>query len=211
MIISKYGVELHRVTHDDIELIRQMRNRDDIRTNMFEQAIITPEQQEAWFSSINNEKNYYFILHYGQTKRGIVYGKNMNFERRECEGGVFIWDFDVRGTDIPAKASICLIELAFNILLTRQVYARVRPDNSKAIYYNKALGFRPALQKTSDYMMLTRADYEERFAYLRKIAGKNDMAPLSAKDISIHRDDKNAFLYDRLPRDVLALLEPCFS
>lgn len=211
MIISKYGLELHRLAHDDIELVRQMRNRDDIRANMFEQDIITSEQQEVWFSSINNERHYYFVIHHEKRKVGIVYGKNMDFEARECEGGVFIWDRDALGTDVPAKASICLIELAFNILLANRIHARVRPDNQKAIHYNKALGFRPASQVASECMIMTRADYEEKFPRLRKMAARTDLVPLSARDIRIRRSEGSEVLYDRLPRDVLELLEPCFA
>ncbi|MFT4766768.1 MAG: hypothetical protein ACI9OH_003901, partial [Oleispira sp.] len=47
--LSGYGVELRSVVESDIEMLRQWRNKDDIRSMMKSTSYITKEQQKAWF------------------------------------------------------------------------------------------------------------------------------------------------------------------
>ncbi len=166
MIIYKYGIELHRVTHDDIELIRQMRNRDDIRSKMLDQRLITPEQQEKWFQSINNSENLYFVIFHNNTKIGLVYGKNINHENKTAEGGIFIWDQSYLGTGIPAKASILMMELSFEVAGMEKIYAKVNELNSLAINYNKSLGY-VEIEK-GKLMILSKDSYKKRILKLKR-------------------------------------------
>jgi len=69
MELSKYGVKLHRLREEDIELVRTWRNSPLIRQYMEFRDEITPEMQKEWFLSINNNENYYFIIEYQQKKK----------------------------------------------------------------------------------------------------------------------------------------------
>lgn len=209
MIIRKHGIELHRVTHDDIELIRTTRNSEDIRSRMFEQSYITVEQQEQWFTSINNIYNYFFIIHFQGKKIGLIHGKDIDMEKRDAEGGIYIWDRSLLGSPIPAKASICFMEASFCLILMNRVFARVRKDNPNAYHYNLALGYVPDTEKGEDYMVLTKSAYEKRIPYLRKLAAEGkDTAPLSIKDVVITDSSEQNHLYASLPEDILAVFSP---
>lgn len=209
MIIRKYGIELHRVQHGDIELIRTTRNREDIRNRMFDQAIISPEQQEAWFHSINNMHNYFFIIQHQAKRIGLIQGKDIDLENRTAEGGIYIWESGLLGSSIPAKASICFMEATFSLLLMRQVYARVRKDNPQAYRYNLALGYVPAPEKGEDYMVLTREVYEKNVPVLRKLAaGGRETSPLSIMDVEIPDSNMQMHLYRDLPEDIFQRFAP---
>lgn len=210
MIIKRYGIELHRVTHGDIELIREKRNREDIRRHMFEQDPISSEQQEKWFRSIDNMYNFFFLIRYQGRYIGLLQGKNIDYERRENEGGIFIWEKELQGTGVPAQASICLMEANFSMLLMQKVYARVRKDNINAWRYNIALGYVPALDKGDGYMVLSKETYEKKAARLRWLAsGKKDAPPFSViNDVEIPDAQKYRYLYENLPEDVFATFRP---
>lgn len=207
MIIRKYGIELHRLTHDDIELVRQMRNRDDIRLAMFDQHFISPEEQEAWFRSINNVNNYYFIVHHQGKKVGLASGKNVDWEKRESEGGLFIWEAALIGTPLPAIVSILMMELTFDWINLQQTLARVRPDHQKARQYHLSMGYAPT--PNNDKLVLTRQAYREHIPKLRRLASAcNCTAPLSMDDMAFPTLTRDAHLYRSLPADILARFAP---
>jgi len=108
MIVRKYGITLRRLKEEDIELVRQMRNLVAIRNKMFFQETITPEMQIKWFNSINNKNNGYFIIEVEGKKIGLIHGKNLDFEKRTCEGGIFIWDENHIGGFGPSLASVIM-------------------------------------------------------------------------------------------------------
>lgn len=199
IIIRKYGIELHSLQHDDIEIVRQARNRADIRATMFDQQIVTPAQQEQWFQSINNAYNFYAIIHHQQKKIGLIYGKNIDYENHEEEGGIFIWDNACLGTGIPAKASIIMMQLSFAFSETEKIYARVRADNIPAQRFNQSLGY--VKSEREDYMVLTRSSYEHRLQKLVRLAtGKGTPDFLTLNDIEITDIPHGKERYSHLPR-----------
>ena len=115
MIIQKYGIVLRRLQHKDIELVRTKRNQDSIRNYMFYQKEITAEEQEEWFKSTNNIYNYYFIIESDNKKVGLINGKNIDYEKRTSEGGIFIWDEEYRDIQVSAIASLIMAEFTFLI------------------------------------------------------------------------------------------------
>lgn len=208
MIIRKYGISLHRVQHGDIELIRAARNRDDIRSRMFEQSLISAEQQEAWFQSINNMHNYFFLICFQDKPVGLIHAKDVDLVNDEAEGGMFIWDQSLLGTAIPAKASIIFMEFAFSFFVER-AYIRIREDNPQAYRYNVAMGYEPAPEKGKEYLVLTRSTYESRIHALRKLAsGGRDIPPLSIDDVEIPDAGSQMHLYENLPEKILHRLAP---
>ena|SRR6218665_1000476 len=210
MIIKRYGIELHRIKHSDIELIRTMRNRADIRARMFDQKSISKNQQEKWFKSINNMHNFFFLICYQGQYIGLLQGKDIDFNNREAEGGIFVWEQSIQGTGVPAKASICLMEASFSVLLMQKIYARTRKDNMGAWQYNLSLGYAPALDKGEDYMLLTKEAYEknaDRFRYYA--SGKKNTSAFSImNDLEIPNASKYRHLYEGLPEDILSPLKP---
>lgn len=141
MIITKGNIVFRKLVHDDIELVRQHRNSSDVSQFMEYREHITPEMQEKWFSSINNNFNLYFVIEYKGQKIGLVNGKDINWESHSMETGIFIWDKKYLNTHIPLLAVLVFGELGI-MTFGLTAYAHILKTNHRAKRYNKLLGFR---------------------------------------------------------------------
>jgi RimJ/RimL family protein N-acetyltransferase len=141
MIITGFGVTLTRLQHDDIEMVRQHRNAESVNRFMALRNEISKQDQEAWFSAIDNKFNNYFIITHEDKKIGLIYGANISWEKKETgNGGIFIWDEKSYETHAPLAASMLLTEISF-LLGMERTYIKVLRDNPRAISYNHNLGY----------------------------------------------------------------------
>ncbi|MBP6976900.1 MAG: GNAT family N-acetyltransferase [Bacteroidales bacterium] len=132
MELVKYGIKLHRLRQEDIELVRKWRNSPLIRQYMEFRDEITPEMQKTWFHSINNTENYYFIIEYQQKKIGLINSSHVDWTTRSSEGGIFLWDVQYYETFVPVWASLCLLETSYHILGAGNSEVRILRDNERA-------------------------------------------------------------------------------
>jgi hypothetical protein len=164
MIVKKFGIELHSVRDDDLETIRKHRNSNEIRSKMFFQNKISKQEQREWFDKIkSSNRELYFIIKSGSQSYGLIHGKNVDYENRSSEGGIFIWDQSE--ALIGPKASLIMAELTFNLFGFLKSYAEVRLDNPEQISYNKLMGYE--LQMNSDennkaVLVLTKENFEKK-------------------------------------------------
>lgn len=141
--LSNYGVTLRLLTHDKIEMLRQWRNHPKIQKYMEYRDEITPEMQERWFQRISTSgKDFYYIIEYKGRDIGCINIRDVNFEKGEGEPGIFIWDDECWGTDIPARASFCMADFVWDVLNLKREIIHVLKDNKKAQQYNKQKGFK---------------------------------------------------------------------
>lgn len=141
MIISKYSIRFLRLQEEDIELVRQWRNHPSITKYMVYREHITEEMQKKWFDSINNNENLYFIIEYKGKKIGLINGKDINWDERTMETGIFIWNKYYRKTHIPTLCTMIFAELGVAIWDLKP-RATILRSNERALKYNKMLGFR---------------------------------------------------------------------
>jgi RimJ/RimL family protein N-acetyltransferase len=141
MKFTKFGVTFKRLTEDDIELVRQKRNSPKINQFMEYREYITPEMQKAWFKSINNKDNLYFIIEYNNEKIGLINNKNNDWEAGTSESGFFIWDDKYLNTTVPIFATLFLIELGFYVLNGKKSYIRILKKNKRAKDFSESLGY----------------------------------------------------------------------
>ena len=133
---------------------------------------ITPEMQEEWFKSINNANNFYYIIEYKSEKIGLVNDKNIDWENKISEGGLFIWENKCLNSIVPMLVSYLMIEIAFYILGWDRTFIKVIKSNKRAIDFNTALGFTIFNEeKELDYLLmrLTREQFEEKAEKLRQV------------------------------------------
>jgi RimJ/RimL family protein N-acetyltransferase len=182
MYLQKFGITLRRLQKNDIELVRQKRNSEDISRFMMYREHITQEMQLNWFNTINNTNNFYFIIEYLGEKIGLVNDKNIDWNKKTSEGGLFIWEERFRNSMIPLLVSVCIIEMAFYVLNWEKSEVVVLKSNKQAIDYNLSLGF--IIQNAADSniikMVLTRENYEVKAKKLTEAAlilnqGNSDM------------------------------------
>ena len=172
MYLQKFGITLKRLVIEDIELIRQMRNSEDINRFMNYRDYITPEMQLDWFKRIDNINNFYFIIEYQGDKIGLVNDKDIDWKNKTSEGGLFIWDKRYRNSFIPLFVSVCVIEMSFYVLNWEKSIIKVLKSNKQAIDYNKRLGFviYDDFDEGTIQMILTRESYETKAKKLTEAA-----------------------------------------
>lgn len=172
MIITQYGIELKRITENDIELIRQWRNHPDIRKKMAFKKYITQKMQRKWFSSVDNKLNYYFLINYKNESVGVINAKNLNLSEGYGEGGIFIWDKNHLASDVPVLASLCLLNFVFDVIkVSNKSFIQILKTNPQAVNYNRALGYCliPHQEKLiNQWYVLTKEDYKRKAASIIK-------------------------------------------
>src|ERR1039457_6449640 len=125
MKLFKYGIILERLREEDIELVRQWRNSNPVRLNMNYKEIITPEAQKKWFNSINNLQFNYMMIYYQGEKIGLLDDKNIDWEARSSESGIFLGRTEYYNTFVPYLVSVAGIETTFYLLRWEKQYAHV--------------------------------------------------------------------------------------
>jgi RimJ/RimL family protein N-acetyltransferase len=148
LVLCNYGVELRRLTHDKIEMVRCWRNSPAIRETMFFQDEITPEMQEAWFRKIDNDKNLYCIIVFRNEEIGLINVKDI--ETGTGESGIFIHDTRYLSTDIAYRSHLVLFDYVYKHLGLKYTYSHIRSDNVKAIRFAEFLGSEQDYSRSSE-------------------------------------------------------------
>ena len=173
LILSQYDVRLIRVQAEHLSLILRWRNNDWVRKNMFVQDILQEKDQLAWFNSINNASNYYFIIEYLGEKVGLIHAKNFSEEDGIGEGGIFIGEYDYLETWASVMASICLLNFIFAKTNINRSMVRVQAHNRRAISYNLKLGYKIDFEDANELrMILYKEDFLNKTSVLKSVLSK---------------------------------------
>ena len=173
LILSQYDVRLIRVQAEHLTLILKWRNSDWVRKNMFVQDILQEKDQLAWYNSINNASNYYFIIEYLGEKVGVIHAKNFSEEDGMGEGGIFIGEYDYLETWASVMASICLLNFIFAKTNINRSMVRVQTHNRRAISYNLKLGYKIDHQDANECrMILDKEDFFSKTTLLKSVLSK---------------------------------------
>lgn|GEM_PF-4353798 len=141
LVLERFHLVLSRVERDDIEIIRQGRNAEHVRRMHRHQAPITPAQQEAWFARIDNEWNYFFVIHHRGRKVGVVYVAEFTPQMATSNCGVFVWDHDALGSRVPLMAILTVLDFFFFDLQGGGTSSVVLRSNTAALRMNEFFGF----------------------------------------------------------------------
>lgn len=140
MFIDRFGVQLRSIKQTDLELIRSWRNTDFVRDAMFYQDEISEEQQFVWFQSLANTDCYLMILIDG-TPAGICNVKEIKWDARSGEAGVFIGEKQFLNSLKAVAAVIAMMDTFFNQFGFTKLKATVRADRPDLILFNEQLGY----------------------------------------------------------------------
>jgi UDP-4-amino-4,6-dideoxy-N-acetyl-beta-L-altrosamine N-acetyltransferase len=141
MKISRYGITLEKLKPEHTELVRNWRNDPKISRFMFYKGEITAEMQRDWFSSIDNEQNFFFIIRYNNEAVGLINISSIDWENKTAYTGLFIYEENFWGTGVPVMASLAMLDIFLLLLDIQSVYAKVKGNNTVAHSYNSSLGF----------------------------------------------------------------------
>lgn len=206
MIIEQYGIQLKRITLDDIELVRKWRNQAEIRKHMEFKRYISKEMQLKWFHGINTPTNYFFLILYQSKPIGVINCKNINTAENYGEGGIFTWNVDEAAAYAPVFASLCMLNTIFSELkLFNKSFVKVHNSNTKALLFNKSLGYVKVPgqdHKNFNYYLLTREDYfnkAQKWIHLaEKISGDKQAPRITCEPGPTHHPLINSRIIEKI-------------
>lgn len=136
-------ISLRILEENDIELVRNWRNSSDVSPYMYNETIITVDQQKNWFKKISNEdSSVYWIIEYDGKKLGLASLTGIDRTLNSCYWAFYLGDLSVRGAGIGAKIEYNVLEYVFNTLKLNKLRCEVFISNDKVIKMHEKFGFR---------------------------------------------------------------------
>ena len=142
-------ITLKSITLNDTNKIIEWRNKDWVRKNFILQELLTEEVHWEWFANkIQTCKVIQFIVQRNDNakKIGSVYLRDVDYEHKKAEFGIFIGEEDSVGSGYGTEAVNLITEFGFNKLKLHSIYLRVLAENKNAIKCYQKAGFK---QKTT--------------------------------------------------------------
>ena len=143
MRLERFGIVLRSMVEQDLEMVRQWRNAPHVRENMEFRDEIPPEMQQKWFKSLNQDSNLYLIAESEGIPFAVLHVKDINWENRSGEAGIFVGEVGFLQTFVPVLAVLAMMDLVFDGWGFRQLMAKVRADRPQIMDFNARLGYSP--------------------------------------------------------------------
>jgi RimJ/RimL family protein N-acetyltransferase len=154
-------LKLVKVTPAHLELLRNWRN-EDVRNFMIYREYITPGMQQEWFSRIQNMHNFYFVIYDGTEPVGLIDIKQINWQERSADSGIFIAPVSARFGDVSVISSIMSAAFMTQVLKLKKIYGKVLAENKQAIAFNLSNGFK-VLRRDSEVVYMGIEDTDLAF------------------------------------------------
>lgn len=159
-VLDNYDVRLIRLTEEKIEMVRNWRNDPKISQYMLYQDYITPEMQRKWFEEVNNDRNFYYIIEYKGKEVGLINVKDIDYEQKVGEGGIFIYDEHLQNTDLAYRCHILLFDYIFSEVALNGIISEIQPTNQRAIRFATFLGCEITKENPEClFFLLTKENY----------------------------------------------------
>lgn len=145
MILKSGSVELRSIEMEDTPLIVNWRNKDSVKRNFLYQKPFTESGHLKWMEEkVATGKVAQFIIHCKIMDKpvGSVFLRDIDYECKKAEYGIFIGEDDSRGLGIGTIAARLILEYGFDKLRLHKIFLRVLSDNEAAIQSYKKAGFR---------------------------------------------------------------------
>ncbi len=162
MILRKFGVELRSLVEEDLPLVLEWRNDPGINRYMLFQEHITMEEHRRWFTSLGTG-SVYLMIRWNDQNIGVFNLREIDWELRSAEAGIFIGDAAYRKSYVPMLCILAMMDLVFDVFGFSELKARVRRDNAEALQMNRDLGYSACGEDESAiYLKVTPEDYHRR-------------------------------------------------
>lgn len=109
--------------------------------NMHYQKLLSRNDQERWFSSLDMDRNLYWIFRTNGYPIGLIHIKDIDPIGKTGEAGIFVGESSYLEMPQPMLAILFMMELAFEALKLAQLKAKIHSANRHAISFNTQLGY----------------------------------------------------------------------
>ena len=128
----------------------------------------------------------------------------MDWHKGNSESGLFVWDKDCLKTIIPSLASLCLLELGYEMLNWNEVFIKVLKTNIAAIAFNKQLGFKLLKIEGSDevaHFYLNKRLFEKKVR--RSIVSMTKLSDIKTLKLILDEVDEASGLSEKIENRML--------
>lgn len=156
-IIDMGLIVLKPLVVEDIELLRQLRNLNDIRKNFVYDKYIDEESQKKWFVNyleVNNDLMW--SVFFQEEWCGAVAVYDIDLEKKEAEFGRIMLCPSIQGTGLGKKIIKGVLDYCKNMLNLRRIVLSVKVNNIPAIKSYLDTGFEFIEKKEGYYLMSLR-------------------------------------------------------
>lgn len=144
-VLEGRNIILRPITAGDTANLVKWRNSPHVRSMLFTQEELTPEQHEKWLHSkvyAGECVQFIIVAKKGQVAVGTVFLKNIDQAAGRAEFGIFIGEPAYLGFGLGGEATAGIIGYGFDVLGLREIYLSVLEDNPAAVGIYKKNGFR---------------------------------------------------------------------
>jgi len=137
-------VYLRSITYEDTPLMVKWRNQENVNRYFFYRGVFDKESHERWLrEKVETGKVIQFIvcMKEGDRPVGCTYIRDVDYDNKKAEYGVFLGETDVRGRGIGKEILNLTVDYAFKELKLHRIFARVREDNKSSLYSFLHCGF----------------------------------------------------------------------
>lgn len=137
-------VYLKPISSDDTENIIRWRNQENVRKNFLDQRLFTVEGHTNWLENVVRKgRAEQFIIYEKENDFpvGSVFLRDIDYENRKAEYGIFIGEETARGKGIGTEAAKSILKYGFEEMQLHKIFLRVLADNEGAIKSYKKAGF----------------------------------------------------------------------
>ena len=137
-VIEQYGIRLRPMQRTDLEMIRQYRNRPDMRRWMTTDHEIQRDEMESWFGNLPEDSEYWIVEYEGRT----VGQANLKAIGPDvADPGYMFWDEEFQAGGGVPRVVLALFSYAFNVRKVRKLLGWTACDNNRALRLAKGMGF----------------------------------------------------------------------
>ena len=175
MEVSRYGIRMRRLMPDQLETVRQWRNKDRVRLSMEKQELISEKQQLEWYNSLDLETNFFFVADFEGQPAALLHIKEVDWLAASGESGIFVGEESFLNSSYPLLAVLALNDLAFFLFGLKTLYAKIANSEAYNRQFNEALGFISSPKPCSpafQYYALKCDAYLAKAGKFRNTAGK---------------------------------------
>lgn len=177
-VLTGYQVILRPITQSDLETLRIWRNNPEVSEHMLSQALISKEQQLAWYKKVvRDPSQLHFIISYRDQDIGSLNIKSRlvgeTLEKATViEPGLYIADPRYRGNIVAFSPTLLINDFCFETLGCNKLVAVVKSTNLAALKYNQKLGYKVVNQGDLIEIELNFEDYQLHSQTLKRLLSR---------------------------------------
>lgn len=135
-------VELRELSLNDTENIVRWRNQDFVLENFIDKRLITKESHINYYHNrIETGLVKQFIIVCDEIDVGTTFLRDIDYQKKEAEFGIFIGEKDYLSKGVGSKAAKLIVEFGFDQLKLDRIFLRVLAYNVRAQKSYEKVGF----------------------------------------------------------------------